>query len=280
MTMLQALASRPDACPSPITHKVTTWPGLQRFGLIGLMMALSLLGACSTTKPNSPLAAKESAGAQRAAAPTSPVPQPRPPACKDDISPADHVVLSGIAQSIHDDKAHAALAQLDALRLQAPKAQLLRADAFRRVSRQEDARRLYQSLLGTCLSGQAHHGLGLLLASLRENNASLSHLQAARELMPTDAQVRNDLGFALLLRRDFSAARFEFMTAIELAPDLPKPRHNLYMLAALQNEDGVRQTLARQWGFDASTEARLQDSAKQLPRIADLEPAKAGAPAP
>jgi len=277
MTMLPASAR--NAYQAPSIRKLTMRAREHRLGLIGSVMVLSLLSACSTTKPSRPLVANEEAGAQRATF-TSATPQPRPPACKDDISPADNVVLSGIAQAVRDDKAHAALAQLDALRLQAPKAQLLRADAFRRVNRQEDARRLYQSLLGTCLSGQAHHGMGLLLATLREDTASLGHLQAARELMPTDAQVRNDLGFALLLRRDFSAARFEFMTAIELAPDQPKPRHNLYMLAALQNEDGVKQTLARQWGFDANTEAHLQDSARQLLRIAPLEPTKAGASAP
>jgi Flp pilus assembly protein TadD len=279
MTMPSELASSHAACSAPSTRKPMQRPGPHRLGLIGSVVILCLLSACSATQPNSPLVANGGAGTQRAA-PASAAPLPRSPACKDDIGPADNVALSGIAQSIREDKAHAALAQLDALRLQAPKAQLLRADAFRRVNRHEDARRLYQTLLGTCLSGQAHHGLGLLLASLREDTASLGHLQAARELMPTDAQVRNDLGFAMLLRRDFGAAKFEFMTAIELAPDLPRPRHNLYMLAALQNEDGVRQALARQWGFDASTEARLQDSARQLPRIAPLEPAKAGAPAP
>lgn len=239
---------------------------------------LALLGACSAPK----VAAIPSNTATNTASSTAPntAPLPRLEPCKDELSPADNVALSGVAQSIRDDKAHAALAQLDALRLQAPKAQLMRADAFRRVNRHEEARRLYQALLGTCLRGQAHHGLGLLLASLHEDTESLTHLQMAREFMPTEAQVRNDLGYALLLRRDFSAARFEFMTAIELAPDLAKPRHNLYMLAALQNEDGVKQALARQWGFDASTEARLQDSARQLPRIAPLEPAKAGAPTP
>jgi Flp pilus assembly protein TadD len=279
MTMPTALASNPNTLTVVSNPPRTHWPCVHRLGRIGSVVALSLLSACSTTKPGTATAATEEAGT-RLGTPSMASAQARPAACKDDISPADHVALSGIAQSIRDDKAHAALAQLDALRLQAPKAQLLRADAFRRVNRHEDARRLYNTLIGTCLSGHAHHGLGLLLASLHEDTASLGHLQAARELMPTDAQVRNDLGFALLMRRDFSAARFEFMTAIELAPDLPKARHNLYMLAALQNEDGVRQTLARQWGFDASTEARLQDSARQLPRIAPLEPAKAGAPAP
>jgi len=244
---------------------------------LGVSALLALLGACSTAKPDLTGTPRTNALDTTERTPrrsmTSPTAAPaRLEACKDELSPADNVALSGIAQSIRDDKAHAALAQLDALRLQAPKAQLLRADAFRRVNRPEEARRLYQALLASCLSGQAHHGMGLMLASLHEDGDSLNHLQMARELMPTDAQVRNDLGYALLLRRDFKAARFEFMTAIELAPDLARPRHNLYMLAALQNEDGVKQALARQWGFDASTEARLQDSARQLPLVAPIGP--------
>lgn len=200
--------------------------------------------------------------------------------CLDDIAPADKVALSGIEQAIAQDKTHAALAQLDALNLKAPRAQLLRADAWRRVGRTDDARQLYGALLSSCLSGQAHHGLGLLLASTQVHAQSLDHLQHARELMPTDAQVRNDLGYAFLLRRSLPEARFEFMTAIELAPDFQRPKHNLYMLAALQNDDGVLNALARQWGMDAGTQSRLQDSARQLPRIAPTEPAQAGASRP
>jgi tetratricopeptide (TPR) repeat protein len=241
--------------------------------------SMGLLAGCNTLRAASGDSASARAGNVRST-PGMGSQMARPGPCQDDLSPADNVALSGIAQSIRDDKAHAALAQLDALKLQAPRAQILRADALRRVNRSDDARKLYDTLLGSCLSGQAHHGLGLLLAGIKENTLSLEHLQMARELMPTEAQVRNDLGYALLLRRDLSGARFEFMTAIELAPDFPKPRHNLYMLANLQNEDGMKKSLARQWGFDASTEALLQESARQLPRIAAPEPAKAGAPSP
>lgn len=232
--------------------------------LMSACLSMALLNGCSSLKQG----VGEAASRQNSAN--------RPELCKDDISPADNVALTGIAQAIREDKAHAALAQLDALKLQTPRARLLRADASRKVGRSNDARSLYQALLGSCVRGQAHHGMGLLLAGLHEDADSLKHLQLARELMPTEAQVRNDLGYALLLRRDLVGARYEFMTAMELAPDFTKPKHNLYMIAALQNDEGLRQSLAKQGGFDASTEARLQESARQLPRIPAPQPTRAG----
>jgi Flp pilus assembly protein TadD len=255
-----------SAKPHKTLHQKRLFSGARL--MVTACMTVGVLNACSALKNG----AFESA--------LKPNQTSRSEPCKDDISPADNVALTGIAQAVREDKAHAALAQLDALKLQTPRAQLLRAEALRRVSRSDEARSLYQALLGTCLSGQAHHGLGLLLAGINEHAASLTHLQMARQLMPTEAQVRNDLGYALLLRRDWSGARFEFMTAIELAPDFPKPRHNLYMLAALQNDEGAKQSLSRQWGFDASTEARLQESARHLPRMPAPEPLKAGATQP
>jgi Flp pilus assembly protein TadD len=209
-----------------------------------------------------------------------PNPTSRPQACKDDISPADNVVLTSIAQATREDKAYAALAQLDALQLQTPRAQLLRADALRKVDRSNEARNLYLSLLESCVRGQAHHGMGLLLASLHDDTNSLKHLQMARVLMPTEAQVRNDLGYALLLRRELVGARYEFMTAIELAPEFAKPKHNLYMTATLLNDEALQQSIARQGGFNASAEARLQESARQLPRVDAPLPSRAGANTP
>jgi Flp pilus assembly protein TadD len=255
-----------SAKPHKTLHQTRLFSGASL--MLSACMTLGLLNACSLPRNG------------KVETPLRPNPSSRSEPCKDDISPADNVALTGIAQAIREDKAHAALAQLDALKLQTPGAQLLKADALRRVNRSDEARSLYQALLSTCLGGQAQHGLGLLLAGMNEHSKSLSHLQMARQLMPTDAQVRNDLGYALLLRRDLSDARFEFMTAIELAPDFSKPRHNLYMLAALQNDDGAKQSLSRQWGFDANTEMRLQESARQLPRIAAPETLKAGATKP
>lgn len=241
----------------PISHRARSFVMVVCMGA-----AVSMLSACGGLKPTS--------------MGTGPSKAQRMAPCPDDITPADKVALSGIEQAIAQDKAHAALAQLDALKLKAPRAQLLRADAWRRVGRTDDARQLYGTLLSSCLNGQAYHGLGLLLASAQLHAQSLDHLQKARDLMPTDAQVRNDLGYAFLLRRTLPEARFEFMTAIELAPDFQRAKHNLFMLTALQNEDGVLKALARQWGMDTATQARLQDNARQLPRIATTEPVQAG----
>ncbi len=232
--------------------------------------ALVLLGACTPLQPqNDQDQTSLRASALRAAA----------VACKEEPSPTDNVALGGIEQTLRNDKAHAALAQLDALGNTLPQAQLLKAEALRRIGRTTESKKHYERLLNSCLAGQAHHGLGLLLTATGEPIKSLSHLQSARDLLPTDASIRNDLGYAFLLRRDMEAARFELMTSVQLSPDLIKARHNLYLLAALEKQDGVMQSMAGQWAFDAGTEARLKEAARRLQQISEASTSALVAPA-
>jgi Flp pilus assembly protein TadD len=114
--------------------------------------------------------------------------------CESTLSPADNTRLASIEQLIGDGKFYAALAQLDALGATSPQADLVRADALRRIEQNQQAKALYQKLEGGCLNGRAQHGLGLIAAREGNQTEALAHLRRARQAMPTDLRIRNDLG--------------------------------------------------------------------------------------
>ncbi|TDP88351.1 Flp pilus assembly protein TadD [Aquabacterium commune] len=186
-----------------------------------------------------------------------------PAVCSAGLGPAENTRLAAIEQVLRDGKPYAALAQLDAMRSEAPGVQLVRADALRRIDRPHEAAALYQQLLSGCQSAQAHHGLGLLLANQGKLSEGLTHLQAARTAAPTDVRVRNDLGYALLLANRPDEARFELLTVLDLSPREPRASRNLVLLTMREGRPEKARELAASLGLDAATLERLGQQASQ-----------------
>lgn len=180
-----------------------------------------------------------------------------PAVCSASLGPAENTRLAAIEQVLREGKPYAALAQLDAMRSEAPSVQLVRADALRRIDRPKEAAALYQQLLSGCQSAQAHHGLGLLLANQGQLTEGLTHLQAARTAAPTDVRVRNDLGYALLLANRTDEARFELLTVLDLSPREPRASRNLVLLTLREGRPEKARELATSLGLDAATLERL-----------------------
>lgn len=128
-----------------------------------------------------------------------------------------------------EGRSHAALAHLQALPSGLPEVRLRQARIYRSLGRSEAAP-LYQSLLGTCLAAEGHHGLGQLAAARGDQREALAKLRQAVDLAPTDAKVRNDLGLVLLREGRVDDARFEFLTALELGEGDTLPAQNLLSL--------------------------------------------------
>lgn len=191
-------------------------------------------------------------------------PEASVPTCDVEMSPTEKTRLAGIEQMINDGKFYAALAQLDALGVNAPQARLTRAEALRRTEKQAEAQALYLGLIDTCFDGQAHHGLGLLLAKQGINNESLAHLQSARKALPTDSRIRGDLGYALLLAGRWQEARFEFLTALDLNPQDARAARNLVLLTLKQGDKAGAQALADKLGLDKAAIDKLQKQASEL----------------
>lgn len=217
--------------------------------LLGLAMLIGSLNGCAIP-PGSP------AGTQAGGA------------CGSDLNPTDNTRLAGIEQLLREGKPYAALAQLDALaaqRVRLPQVDLARADALRRIDRPDQAEALYRSLLASCLQGRAWHGLGLLQAQRGQQTDSIASLERARDLQPTDARVRNDLGYALLLAQRFDDARFEFLTVLELVPGDARGARNLVLLTLREGRLDKARELATSLGLDAATFERLSHSGAATP---------------
>lgn len=220
--------------------------------LLACACLLGMLAGCTLpTRPDGASAAPQTEGA-----------------CGTSLSPTDNTRLAGIEQLLREGKPYAALAQLDALATQGtrlPQLDLARADALRRIDRLPQAEALYRGQLTGCMKGRALHGLGLLQAQRGEHADSLASLEQARNLLPTDARVRNDLGYALLLAQRLDDARFEFLTVLELVPADARAARNLVLLTLREGRTDKARELATSLGLDAATVERLAQSNAAMP---------------
>jgi Flp pilus assembly protein TadD len=184
--------------------------------------------------------------------------------CGGDAGATKNTRLAAVEQMIGDGKHYAALAELDAIGVNTQKASWLRAEALRRIDHIPEAMALYETLLGSCLEGRAQHGLGLSAAQQGQRKRAIDALARARQLLPTDPRVRNDLGYALLLDRRWDAAQFEFLTVLDLAPQDPLAARNLVLLAFVQGKADLARSLAARFKLDDALIGRLALQATSL----------------
>ncbi|MDP3858536.1 MAG: tetratricopeptide repeat protein [Stagnimonas sp.] len=154
---------------------------------------------------------------------------------------------------------------------------LLEADARRNLGQDRAAAALYQGLLDGAQAAQAYHGLGRIHAS-GDLAQAIVQLRKASALRPTDVDIRNDLGYALMKARRYSEARIELATAAELAPGEPKSRNNLLILLMLMRDEAAVRRIASSTGVDEPLLARLRLQALSL-QSPTTQP-KAGGTAP
>lgn len=139
----------------------------------------------------------------------------------------------------------------------------LEAEARRGLGQVEAARTLYEGLLKTAYAARAYHGLGLLYVG-SDLDRAIGYLREAAVRAPTDADVRNDLGYALLKARRDAEALHELATAVELAPESEKARNNLMLLLMVRGDEAAVNRVAREAAVPAETMARLRKQAAEL----------------
>ena len=182
--------------------------------------------------------------------------------------PADpkRLHLELIEKMLEDGRAHAALAHLDSLSpedAEAPSARLLRAEALRRTGQLDASWKVYEPLLITEAAAPAWRGLALIKAEQGDLPTSVAWLRRARDLQPTAARIRNDLGYALILNGELESARTELVTALELESSRRALR-NLVLVLLLEDQTDDAQRLAQRHGIDEAGFERLQRRAERL----------------
>ncbi|WP_293367505.1 tetratricopeptide repeat protein [Nevskia sp.] len=139
----------------------------------------------------------------------------------------------------------------------------LEAEARRHLRQLQQSEALYQRLMGGPLEGKAWHGLGLLTAR-SDLEAAIRSLRNASAKLPTDVEIRNDLGYALMEAGRYTEALPELSTAAELAPSQLKSRNNLIILMLLTGNQAGAEQMAKQSGATPETVKQLRSQAQSI----------------
>lgn len=169
--------------------------------------------------------------------------------CIDKTDRQQNMQLALIEQLLDSQQYYSALAHLDELNSQDPRAIWLRAESLRKTGEWDQATQQYTRLTETCLAALGYQGIGKLRAANGDFQSAARALLDARNLAPTDASIRNDYGFALLAAGDLNNAVKEFQTAIELKRDHPVAGHNLILALLLQGDESAAMAAAGQYGI-------------------------------
>lgn len=140
----------------------------------------------------------------------------------------------------------------------------LRADTLSRLGRHDEAQQIYQGLLRGSFAAEAHHGIALYHQDKSNDAEALSHFRDAVRLKPTDAQMRNDLGYALMLQGEKADARLHLATAFELAAATERFRNNYIMALIWMGDEDTARKVAKAADVDGKTMADLRIRAQKL----------------
>jgi Flp pilus assembly protein TadD len=122
---------------------------------------------------------------------------------------------------------------------------------------------VYESLLVTEAAAPAWRGLALIKADQGDLATAVDWLRKARDLQPTAARYRNDLGYALMLRGDLDEAKIELVTALEL-DGAKRAVRNLVLVMLLQGDDTGAERVAHAHELDDAALERLRQRADRL----------------
>lgn len=196
---------------------------------------------------------------------TAGAPQQTATACVK-LDSAAEVQLGLVRQMLEQDRAYAGLAHLAALEpavRNSAQAVHLHAELLRHTDSGPEAERRYRELLGGCRAGYGHHGIGLLKAA-HDLAGATAELREAARLLPTDARIRNDFGYALLLSQDAAAARREFLTAVELGDYKQRAALNLALLTLWEGDAAGAERLRRSLRVTDAGWEHLRRRAQQM----------------
>lgn len=183
-----------------------------------------------------------------------------------DPAKAQQIRSDAVRALLEQGQYYAALAHVEQQKLSAPdnpELIWLEAEARRQLQQQDAASSLYRRLIGGPLEGRAWHGLGLL-AARSDPSAAVDALRNAARKLPTDVEIRNDLGYALMEAGRYTEALPELSTAAELAPTQLKSRNNLVILMLLTGNQVGADQIARQSGLTDDTLKRLRAQAQSI----------------
>ncbi len=198
--------------------------------------------------------------------PTRPLPAENYEVAAADPVKMQQIKTEAIEALLEQGQYYAALAHIEAQKQQTrddPEVLYLEAETRRHLKQRDQAEALYRRLMGGPLEGKAWHGIGLLTAP-KDLSAAIRALRNAANRLPTDVEIRNDLGYALMEAGRYGEALPELSTAAELAPGQLKSRNNLIVLMLLTGNQAGADQMAKQSGTSPETVKQLRSQAQVI----------------
>ncbi|NAW85486.1 tetratricopeptide repeat protein [Photobacterium halotolerans] len=196
-------------------------------------------------------------------------------ACGETLIAKDGMKLSMVKQQMDQGQYYLALAALDDLDEDGLSVRIMRADSYRKLGKWDEASALYKGMLNTCLAGSAYHGLGLIASYQGNMQDAMKWMEKAAKAAPVEADVRNDLGFLLLVTGQDQKARDELLTALELNPSHPNAAKNLWFVLLKTNQKQAAATLASRFEWDYADQQEMMDAITAF-RPLQLDPSQSG----
>lgn len=154
------------------------------------------------------------------------------------------VRLDLIRQLASEGQHYSALAHLEREKFDSDGAHFLVAESLRRTGQLDLALTKYKQVQKGCLRALGHLGSGKILAVQGKLDKAIPELKMARDMLPTDPNIRNDYGFSLLANSDFTSAQQEFVTAIQLDKTHAVALRNLVLSLILSGDTKMAWTVA------------------------------------
>lgn len=181
------------------------------------------------------------------------------------------VYLGLIGRMQQEGLYYASLAHIDAYQKRYganAEIRLMRADALRETGQDEAATLAYRELVSTDRAARAYHGLGLIAGRQDDFAHAVMALRQAAALDPINAQIANDLGYALMRGGALQEARVPVMQALQLDGSNPRIVSNaaVWMLA-----DGKRtqaNAMMQQANLPEATRTAIRKEADRVARAA------------
>ncbi len=162
---------------------------------------------------------------------------------------------------------YASLAHLDAFALRwtdNEEATLLRAHALREIGQPEKAKELYGKLVGGNFAAEAYHGMGMIAMSQGQQKEGVEALNKAAALAPTNTDILNDQGRALLETGRLDDAKQSLFRAAELDSRNKRVGANLALLLMLEGKSQQADETLRRYGISAPAQQELRHKAGEM----------------
>ena len=175
--------------------------------------------------------------------------------------------ISMARQAFREGQYYSSLASLEKMDFDGITKRALQASAYRKAGDLDEAKKVYHTLLNTCVKGNAEHGLGLISAYQGDMKEAQTWLAKAAKAEPANPNIRNDYGFLLLSIGDEKKARGEFITALELDPNNQTAAKNLWLVLFRNHETQALDGLNQRFNWNEDETQKLKLAASQFSPI-------------